>query len=250
MKILLSAIFLSLLFASCAKEEQSSSLFISGILICGEHPQGVQAGLVENGSIRQSAGVRVFISSQGQEWELLGSESGYKSAEAPILLCGGYYVMRAKYNGGEAFAEVQVPDTISLINSSPTEFTVNPSQPSNIIFSMLWTHQTGVSYFLTLDTLGSDHSLIPFPANGGGQFENNYKGPYENAGLVLLANDFKYDGLHRLRIWSVEGETRSLYFSPLSDSKRQVVEGDSNVSGGKGWMAGSSVLDVFLNVSL
>lgn len=220
------------LFASIAGGEAVDNV---QLLFAGAYPHS------------NTSSARIFISKNDEpEIELTRTGNEFFDPGQQVVEFGSNYKFRVLLNDGdEMLATAIVPSEIALISASSE--VVSVSAPGTVASILSWTSLGGnYAYALKLECLELSPVLI---GDGYGQFENRNGLSQLQSQLLLLKDDFKYYGQHRLTVYAFDKSLEELYFFDPSDIRGLLRNAPDNVTGGGGFVTGLSnfVVDIQIN---
>jgi hypothetical protein len=248
-KLLYIAFFFS--FLSCSKNhDEAAQCAISGVIEAGENPQHIFIYKFNGESMEEVKSAEVLLTF-GSNTVLLEYRNnlGYGYFQSPLQVQQGMvYTLSAKIDGQTLRASARVPGAPALLQTSPSNFSIDINNPSGQVYSCNWGGADSLSYLLQLRLVEASPVLIPFVSGGNG-FADSFSGPYDSNGLALVGNDFGYYGNHKLSIISINPDYRNVLFKQSTDDRNFLLNGPDNVEGGLGFFTAVNRTQIDLEVN-
>jgi hypothetical protein len=190
-----------------------------------------------------------LTNSNGDSFSLVAENGSYSiTGSEALIVAGATYRFAGKADGSDVNASVVIPDDIHSVVGEALTYTIDLQQPERLAFQVIWNEVTDHSYILTLENVEESPIAIPFADVEGGRFAAQFDGPYSSTVANLLATDFKYYGLHKLKVYAIDKNYESFFFFNPANASNLVKSGLTNITGGKGFLAGVSSFTIDLNL--
>jgi hypothetical protein len=232
---------------------RADEVIVTGVLKTGEEVSGIEVFHVAD----QSSGTKLPISNanltltnaNGDSFSLVAENGSYSIAGSEALIQpGATYQFAGKADGSDVKSVVVIPDDILSEVGGTLTYTIDLQQPERLAFQVIWNEVVDHSYILTLENVEESPIAIPFVDIEGGRFATQFDGPYSSTVANLLATDFKYYGHHKLKVYAIDKNYESFFFFNPANTSNLVKSGLTNITGGRGFLAGVSSFTIDLNL--
>lgn len=244
------ALLISLL--ACERENSDATLIVQGVLIADKTADGFRVSLIEDFSQRPIRNASVAILSENGDRITLDphpdEEGRYFDADGSFIpQAGQAYQLEVIWQDHRLNAETVIPLQIEPLQVSATTIPVDPVNPGQPVFSVLWTDPPGIAQVLTLDVLETEPEAIPFEVPAG-QFDERYSVPVAGQGTTLFDTDFEVYGAHTLTVYAVDEAYESVFFYQPGESGSLLTSGPENILGGGGYFASATQLEISIEI--
>ncbi len=228
------------------------TLLVQGVLIADKTADGFRVSLIEDFTERAIADAVVSIHSENGDRIILDphpdEEGRYYDADGSFIpQAGQSYRIEVRWREHRLQAETVLPPQIETVQVSATTIPIDPVNPGQPVFSVLWSDPPGVAQVLTLEVLETAPEIIPFEVQAG-QFADRYNVPVAGQGTTLFDTDFEVYGNHRLTVYAIDQSYESVFFYQPGESGNVLTSGPENVRGGAGYFAGATRLEISMDI--
>jgi len=237
-------IYILILLCACNQERwqpsEEDAYALYGIVENGETPQLQIISWAEN--TEQAAHRLAWIWPDGVEDSFASTGDYFELQSTRVPLPGDTCQVRWTHVQGAAIVEVIMPAALQIQAISNDTISVANPQPIHLDWFEVGSNY---EYVVVLECL--ETNKVPIEGQLG-NFDQIYGGPQVSAGLSLPIERFSYYGSHRLVIYALSPLLMDVYFYDPSDIRGLLEIGPDNVAGGKGFVAGTTRLEILLEV--
>lgn len=242
--------YLLILLTQCnpvsVDELRNESPVMMAIVPNGSETTGIQLFVLENNELSvkpiDNASVSIIHNATSNAGNLNYANGNYTSDFA--IEPGQTYTLEGIVLEQPFSTEIAIPPAISFTIPFNDTLLINSNSSGSSIVIVTWTelNSEAYSYVVRLECLEETPVEIPFPVNSG-NFATNFSGPQVAAGIIIADTDFRYYGLHKLRVFAIPKSLEKVYFYNAGDIRGLLTNGPDNILGIKGFAAGVSTIE-------
>jgi|GEM_PF-4697746 len=242
-------LFISLIaLAGCVPSPESEPALstINCLIVRDEPLPPVCPGTLGSGTMSTDITVR-FATPTGHVSLASGGDCFLPTGEIILPQSGQVFALEIVEGGIKRRAAVTVPPSPDNIAASETQFSIltNDEHPATTV---TWDALSGYSFALKLEVLDPNPVPIPFVGITGGKFQKELSALQISPSVALFNTDFAYYGLHKMTVFSLDGQYASLFDYLPQFTGSALGQGPSSFDRGPGIFGAVGKTEIYFEI--